>query len=104
MFAERHMLFFHACRHNIIQHRCDETSLMGPYTLLCHVVVELLRYACRNQEAAAATQHNLSQLQQRCDELAAENRVLMEGSRSMRQECNEAWVRRRPNACSTCSS
>ncbi|KAL0044645.1 hypothetical protein WJX82_003896 [Trebouxia sp. C0006] len=47
----------------------------------------------RNQEAAAATQHNLSQLQQRCDELAAENRVLMEGSRSMRQECNEAWMK-----------
>ncbi|KAA6425700.1 MAG: hypothetical protein FRX49_04597 [Trebouxia sp. A1-2] len=53
----------------------------------------------RSQEAAATTQHNLSQLQQRCDELAAENRVLMEGSRSMRHECNEAWMKQEA-ACS----
>ena len=66
--------------------------------------MQLLSYACRSQEAAAATQHNLSQLQQRCDELAAENRVLMEGSRSMRQECNEAWVSEQPIAASACSS
>ncbi len=60
-------------------------------------------YAYRSQEAAAAKQHDLSQLQQRWDELAAENRVLMEGSRSMRQECNEAWVSRQPIASSACS-
>lgn len=61
-------------------------------------------HACRSQEAAATTQHNLSQLQQRCDELAAENRVLMEGSRSMRHECNEAWVSGQPIPSSACSS
>ena len=38
------------------------------------------------------TENALLAAQQRLDELAAESRVLQEGSRAMRQECNEAWV------------
>lgn len=34
----------------------------------------------------------LQAAQQRVDDLAAESRVLQEGSKAMRQECNEAWV------------
>ena len=38
------------------------------------------------------TERELLAAQQRLDELAAESRVLQDGSRAMRQECNEAWV------------
>jgi len=46
----------------------------------------------RSEETVTSTEQRLSAVQQQVDSLAAENRVLAEGSRSMRQECNEAWV------------
>ena len=38
------------------------------------------------------TQIALAVAQQQMGDLAAESRVLQEGSKAMRQECNEAWV------------
>ena len=38
------------------------------------------------------TEKELLAARQRLDELAAESRVLQEGSKAMRLECNEAWV------------
>ena len=50
----------------------------------------------RAEESAETIQQSLTDAQQRLDDMAAENRVLLESARSMRQECNEAWVGAHP--------
>ena len=69
----------------------DPVAVIGPEaesTDSCDRHVSL-----RAEAKAASTQHALAGAQQKADELAAEHRVLLEGSKAMRQECNEAWVR-----------
>ena len=39
-----------------------------------------------------SSENSMSAVQKRLEDLAAENRVLMEGSKVMRHECNQAWV------------
>ena len=57
----------------------------------------------RAEEKAETTEAELLAAQQRLDEFAAESRVLQEGSKAMRQECNEAWVSHAcDHSCCTC--
>ncbi|PNH11227.1 hypothetical protein TSOC_001940 [Tetrabaena socialis] len=46
----------------------------------------------RAQEQGASAEAAAGELRQRLEELSAENRVLQESVRSMRQECTERWV------------
>ncbi len=48
-------------------------------------------FRCREEEAAASS--TADDLRQQLQALSAENRVLQETIRGMRQECTERWVR-----------
>ena len=70
-------------------------SYMG-HSAITTCAMQLLLSMYRSEEAAGVAQDKAAELQQRLDGLAAENRVLAEGSKTMRQECNEAWVSMEP--------
>ena len=76
------------CTSNVLQHAASHLFKTHSVLLLISFLVVLFRA----ENKAVSSENSLSAVQKRLDDLAAENRVLMEGSTVMRQECNQAWV------------